>query len=114
MVYASGNYEVMHTDAASFPEAKALGAFDGQLGKVQTDGVASLTFLSGSPTPTPGAAVFLARADAETDAAGKVTVTAPAVGFVALVGLVVEVPNAFTFNKKAAVLVRAPWLVRRG
>lgn len=107
MVYASSNYALTHTDAAALPAAHALGHYDGTVGKVLAFGIAKAAqFAAASPSPTVNALVFLARADLEAGAEGKLTITPPTLGFVSPVGSVVSVAADYTTTRVAEVLVR--------
>lgn len=113
IVYTSGDYQAGHASAEALPGARALGLFDGQLGKVMVVGVGEVLFTGVSPTPTLGSAVFLSRADAETGAEGKVSAAPAFPGFVAPVGIVVSVPANFSTTRVASVKIHIQTMTHR-
>jgi len=114
MVYVDDDYSVAHTDAAALPGASAIGHYGGTWGRILAFGVApAAAFVAASPTPAPNDLVFLARADTEADAEGKLTTAPPTVGFVSPVGLVVSVPGDYLTSRTAEVMVRVQNFVKK-
>lgn len=111
LVYVSSNITASPTDARVLAKSRCAGVYDGVAGRIRYDGeVAAVLFSTASSTPTPGAPVYVARADDEPldAAAGKATADRPGYpAYVEEVGLILSVnPITFPVTHVAKVLLQ--------